>query len=159
MVRASFCLQQLRIKDEEQIGIIRSLGLQKLRYDPARNDLKALATEPAGARRAGQPADQAAIGAKEHPALAAKRALVERIKQQREASARIEHAFVDTARTIHSVEKDLLTHPQETVEQAHQLVGQIADSILSAPELAIHVMSDTVGGEEMCTFIRSTSRC
>jgi len=86
---------------------------------------------------------------KEHPALAAKRALIEKIKQQREASARIEHAFVDTAKTIHNVEKDLLTSPEKTVEQAHRLVGQIADSILTAPELAIHVMGDKVGGEEL----------
>ena len=144
-----FAFNNFRIKDEEQIGIIRSLGLQKLRYDPARSDLKALATEPPALAAPASPPTRPQSVPKEHPALAAKRALVERIKQQREASARIEHAFVDTARTIHSVEKDLLTHPQETVEQAHQLVGQIADSILSAPELAIHVMSDTVGGEEM----------
>ena len=87
--------------------------------------------------------------AHEHPALAAKRALIEKIRQQREAAARIEHAFVDTARTIHNVEKNLLSHPEETLVQAQQLVGQITDSILSAPELAIHVMSDTLGGEEL----------
>jgi putative nucleotidyltransferase with HDIG domain len=35
------------------------------------------------------------------------------------------------------------------VQQASKLVGQIADSILNAPELAIQVMGDTAGGEEM----------
>jgi len=75
--------------------------------------------------------------------------LVEKIRLQREASARIETAFVDTAKTIHNVEKNLLTHPEETLKQADQLVEQIADSILSAPELALHVMGDKMGGEEM----------
>ena len=140
-----FAFNNFRIKDDEQIEIVRSLGLKRVRFDPARSDCRPLpsaAQQPAPPVAAPQP-----LG--EHPALAAKRALIEKIRQQRAASARIERAFVDTARTIHNVEKNLLAHPEETVAQAQQLVGQIADSILSAPELAIHVMSDTVGGEEL----------
>ena len=140
-----FAFNNFRIKDDEQIEIIRSLGLARVRFDPARSDSRPLPSDqqPAVPRVAAPPL------AHEHPALAAKRALIEKIKQQREASARIEHAFVDTARTIHNVEKNLLTHPEETLVQAQQLVGQITDSILSAPELAIHVMNDTLGGEEL----------
>ncbi len=139
-----FAFNNFRLKDEEQIEIVRGLGLKRVRFDPARSDCRPLpsAAQPAASVGAPQP-----LG--EHPALAAKRALIEKIRQQREASARIERAFVDTARTIHNVEKNLLSHPEETLAQAQQLVGQIADAILSAPELAIHVMSDTVGGEEL----------
>ena len=152
-----FAFNNFKIKDDEQIAIIRGLGLKKVRYDPARGD-----REPPAARAeivAGEAVhERAEKGAeeatpvpmpREHPALAAKRALVEKIKAQREAAARIEHAFIDTARTIHNVEKNLLANPAETVEQASKLVGQIADSILSAPELAIHVMGDKAGGEEL----------
>ncbi len=178
-----FAFNNFKIKDEEQIQVIRSLGLKKVRYDPARSDAK---TQPATGQTApGRPLQtQASPGAvaqerssqeeeaetesaegtpaqtregqeaqkpvlKEHPALAAKRALIEKIKIQREAAARIEHAFVDTAKTIHNVEKNLLTNPKETVEQASQLVEQIADSILTAPDLAIHVMGDKIGSEEL----------
>ena len=140
-----FAFNNFKIKDEEQIDIIRGLGLKKVRIDPARSDLKPLPKETE--QPVAKPEEAPVL--KEHPALAAKRALIEKIKQQREASARIEHAFVDTAKTIHNVEKDLLTSPEKTVEQAHRLVGQIADSILTAPELAIHVMGDTIGGEEL----------
>jgi putative nucleotidyltransferase with HDIG domain len=86
---------------------------------------------------------------KEHPALLAKRALIEKIKLQREAAVRIETAFVDTAKTIRGVEKNLLTHPEETITEANKLVEQIADSILSATDLAVHVMGDKAGGEEL----------
>jgi len=141
-----FAFNNFKIKDEEQINIIRGLGLKKVRIDPARSDLKPLPKEPE--QQAPKPEAEAPV-LKEHPALAAKRALIEKIKQQREASARIEYAFVDTAKTIHNVEKDLLSNPEKTIEQANRLVGQIADSILSAPELAIHVMGDTIGGEEL----------
>ena len=140
-----FAFNNFKIKDEEQITIIKSLGLKKVRYDPARSDLKPPPSQPIANANAAKPLPVL----KEHPALAIKRALIEKIKQQREASARIETAFVDTAKTIRNVEKNLLTHPEETIGQANKLVEQIADSILSAPELAIHVMGDKVGGEEM----------
>ena len=140
-----FAFNNFKIKDEEQIKIIRSLGLAKVRYDPDRSDLKPPPSEPKKEEK--KEAEGHVL--KEHPALAAKRALIERIRQQRETAARIENAFVDTAKTIHNVEKNLLLQPEKTVEQASQLVDQIADSILSAPDLAIHVMGDKVGGEEM----------
>ena len=140
-----FAFNNFKIKDEEQIAIIKTLGLKKVRYDAARSDQRPAPSQPE------KPCDETAPAPvlKEHPALAAKRALVEKIRLQREASARIETAFVDTAKTIHNVEKNLLTHPEETLKQADQLVEQIADSILSAPELALHVMGDKMGGEEM----------
>ena len=140
-----FAFNNFRIKDDEQISIIRGLGLTRLRYDPARSEFKPLAEEPKPGADGGPPATPF----KEHPALAAKRALIEKIRQQREAAARIESAFVDTAKTIHDVEKNLFSRPAETLEQANKLVDQIADSILSAPELAIHVMGDKIGGEEL----------
>lgn len=140
-----FAFNNFKIKDEEQIKIIKTLGLKKVRYDPARSDIK-----PPPGQKDKKPDDQAPqVVHKEHPALAAKRALIEKIKVQRETAARIETAFVDTAKTIHSVEKNLLTNPAETVAQANRLVEQIADSILSAPELALHVMGDKMGGEEL----------
>jgi putative nucleotidyltransferase with HDIG domain len=140
-----FAFNNFKIKDEEQITIIKGLGLKKVRYDPARSDIK---PSPSQAETISSETKPEPV-VKEHPALAAKRALIEKIKIQREAAARIEGAFVNTAKTIHNVEKNLLAHPEETVKQASQLIEQIADSILSSLDLAIHVMGDRVGGEEM----------
>jgi putative nucleotidyltransferase with HDIG domain len=144
-----FAFNNFKVKDEEQIAVIRTLGLRKIRYDPARSDQKPPPSPPPSSSDMPVEEKPAEPVLKEHPALAAKRALIEKIKMQREASARIENAFVDTAKTIHSVEKNLLINPEKTVEQANKLVEQIADSILSAPELAIHVMGDKTGGEEL----------
>ena len=67
---------------------------------------------------------------KELPALAAKRALIEKIKLQRETASRIENAFVDAARTIHSVEKNLIADPEKTVAEANRLVGVLSRDTL-----------------------------
>ncbi|OAI18165.1 MULTISPECIES: HD-GYP domain-containing protein [Methylomonas] len=139
-----FSFSNFKIKNEAQIKTIQSLGLKSIRYDPALSDVNPLPQKT-------QPVQQTPEAAKPDisPVLAAKVALVERIQRQREAAARIENAFIDTAKTIHGIEKSLFTMPAETVRKAGQLVDQIIDSLLSAPELAIHVMIGKAGAEEM----------
>lgn len=138
-----FPFGHFKIKSEEQIRIIRGLGLKVVRYSPLLSDLD---VPPSTAKA--QPAVQetSPFIAK---ALEAKRVMIERIKVQREAAARIEHAFVNTAKTVREVEKNIYSNPAETVRHATTLVSQIADSILCAPELALHVMGDKTGGEEL----------
>ncbi|EKE16650.1 MAG: hypothetical protein ACD_10C00871G0002 [uncultured bacterium] len=140
-----FAFSHFKIKSEDQIRTIRGLGLQSVRYDPALSDVNSPAvteSAPATPEKAAQPDFIM-------QALAAKRAMIERIKVQREAAARIENAFINSAKTVRDVEKNLFTKPAETVRQASELVTQIAESILCAPELAIHVMGDKMGGEEL----------
>lgn len=138
-----FPFGHFKIKSEEQIRTIRGLGLKKVRYNPEQSDR----SPPPAKAQAQQPAlEPSPYIAK---ALEAKRAMIERIKVQREAAARIENAFVNTAKTVREVEKNIFLNPAETVHQATKLVTQIADSILCAPELALHVMGDKTGGEEL----------
>ncbi|KON79847.2 DUF3391 domain-containing protein [Azoarcus sp. PA01] len=141
-----FAFSHFKIKTEEQIRTIRSLGLKTVRYNPSLSDISAPLQ---GAPRQAPPAAAADAKPDLAPALQAKRALMERIKAQREAAARIENAFINSAKAIRDIEKNLLSRPAETVQQATQLVTQIAESILCAPELAIHVMGDKMGGEEL----------
>ncbi|NMG76927.1 HD-GYP domain-containing protein [Aromatoleum diolicum] len=160
-----FAFSQFMIKSEDQIREIRSLGLKTVRYNPALSDLTVRQQPEAAASVASPTADPEfkmeatgpqpahAISPETNseilPALAAKRVLVERIRAQREAAARVEHAFVNAAKAIRDIERNLYSDPKETVQQATQLVTQIADSILCAPDLAIHVMGDRTGGEEL----------
>ena len=138
-----FPFGNFKIKSEEQIKIIRGLGLKKVRYNPEQSDAR---PPPSNVQAPSAAQEISPFVAK---ALEAKRLMIERIKVQREAAARIEHAFVNTAKTVREVEKNIYSNPAETVHQADLLVKQIADSILCAPELALHVMGDKTGGEEL----------
>ncbi|MDD2759227.1 MAG: DUF3391 domain-containing protein [Methylomonas sp.] len=142
-----FSFSHFKIKNEAQIKTIRDLGLKVIRYDPALSDFDPLPQKTQQTEHIQQTQDKAKPDIS--PVSAAKLALVERIQQQREATARIENAFVNTAKTIHGIEKNLFTMPAETVRIATQLVDQIIDSLLSVPELAIHVMIGKAGAEEM----------
>ena len=139
-----FAFSHFKIKSEDQIKTIRGLGLKSVRYDPGLSDSESPASPPSSESTASNGPSPLIL-----QALEAKRAMMERIRIQREAAARIENAFVNTAKTVREVEKNLFTQPAETVHQATLLVKQIADSILCAPELAIHVMGDRMGGEEL----------
>lgn len=144
-----FAFSHFKIKNEEQIRTLQGLGLTTVRYDPALSD--GVPRPPAAAQpsRAEAPPAAPAEAAPMSPALQAKLALMERIKDQRAAAARIEDAFLNTARAIRDIEKNLFPQPEESMRKATALIGQIVDSILVAPEMAIHVMGDKMGGEEV----------
>ena len=140
-----FPFGHFKIKTEEQIRIIRGLGLKSVRYDSAQSDMNVL--QDAKQKVSKPPVQE--VSEVISRGLTAKRALIERIRVQREAAAQIENAFIDTAKTIREIDKSIFSRPAETVERATKLVTQIADSILCAQELAIHVMGDKMGGEEL----------
>lgn len=142
-----FAFSHFKIKHEDQIRTIRSLGLKSVRYNPAMSDLSPPPVNAGPEQAAPQQTEQAAADLS--PALAAKRAMMEQIKAQREAAARIENAFIDTAKALREIEKNLFSQPAHSVRQAAQLTTRISESILCAPELAIHVMGDKMGGEEL----------
>lgn len=157
-IEQPFAFGNFRIKNEEQIRIIRGLGLATVRYNPALSSVTpapaaapapAPVPAPASAQEAAAAAADSAPLADIAPALAAKQAMLARAKHQREASARVAEAFADTARTIRTIDKNLLSQPGATVKEASALVGRIADAILSEPELAIHVMADNMGGDDL----------
>lgn len=153
-----FAFGHFKIKSQDQIKVIRSLGLKRVRYSPELSE----GTPPPAAGAASAAATATAPGAPEavepsgaSPApevselMLAKRALMANMQARRQAAERIENAFANTAHTIRDVEKNLYSRPAESVQQATKLITQIVDSILSAPELAIHVMGDKMGGEEL----------
>lgn len=138
-----FPLGHFKIKSADQIQTIQGLGLERVRYSPDLSD------PPTTNPPASKSEEKAVLSPVVAEALAAKRAMIERVRVQREAAARIENAFVVTANSVREVEKNILTRPAEALKSAHQLVNQISDAILSAPELAIHLMGDITGGEEL----------
>lgn len=144
-----FAFSHFKIKSQAQIKSIRSLGLKTVRINPELSDA-AQAEEPAPNTEVPAQAPTVTSASDDaSPILQAKRAMMEQMRLRREGAARIENAFVNTAQVIREIEKDIYSRPQDAVPQATKLVAQIADSILCAPELAIQVMGDELGGEDM----------
>lgn len=143
-----FAFSQFKIKSEAQLKTLRSLGLLRIRYDPALSDVAPIPAQADAAEHV-EIAIVPEPGLPLSPEMQAKHALMERIKAQRAAATRIEQAFVNSAKAIRDIEKNLFAQPVESLKKANELITSIVDSILCAPELAIHVMGDKTGGEEL----------
>jgi putative nucleotidyltransferase with HDIG domain len=144
-----FAFSQFKIKSDEQIRTLRSLGLQTIRFSPALSDVvPAPLLADAPPPPPSPPEETSRTPPPESPELAAKRAMMARIRAQRENTGRIEHAFMDAAKSIREIEKNVFSRPEESMQRATELIGKITDSILVAPDLAIHVMGDKAGRED-----------
>ena len=151
-----FAFSHFKIVSEDQIAILRTLGLSRLRYSPERSDeavalmaSAAPAVQPVAGQVPVSVAPPAGAPAAPTAAMQAKRALMDKIRQRRESAERIERAFVATAQTIRDTERILYSQPELALANTTQLVGRIADSILTAPDMVIQVMGEKPGGEEI----------
>ena len=146
-----FAFSHFKIKTEEQIKVIRSLGLNAVRINPELSDLAAMNPANASATPAVQFSAAPPPGAEPAPSpiVVAKQAMLARMRLRRQDTERIEKAFINTGKTIRDIEKNLYSRPLEAMQQASLLIGQMTESILSAPELAIQVMGDKMGGDEL----------
>lgn len=145
-----FAFSHFLIKSQQQVDTIRALGLQTVSINPllgAGPELSPAHPSPLsdGAAAAVPTPPSAALPASVAPL---KLAMMAQMKLRRDAASRIESAFVNSAKLIRDIERDLDRRPQESVQLATTLIRRIADAILVAPELAIQVMGDKMGGEE-----------
>jgi len=154
-----FSFNNFKIRDEEQLKTIRQLGLKVVRWDPARSDLKPLAK---GAGPAVAPPEQTAPVAAEVTAaqdaayeivqaamMADKQARILALAEHREKIAKVEQAFTSAANVVRSIGKTIYAQPAKTIADAGQLVGEMVDALLVAPDLAIQVMAEKPGAEDV----------
>jgi putative nucleotidyltransferase with HDIG domain len=139
-----FSFNSFKIKSEDQLRTIRSLGLKRLRWDPDKSDPPESA--PVSAPVATEPAP---IDAEAEAAMIIKKARIERLKQHREQLARVQQAFINATTTARAINRTIFTQPRQTIEKTEQLVRQMVETFLAAPEVAIQVMSEKPGGEEV----------
>ncbi len=143
-----FPRNSFKIKSEEQLSKIRALGLKKVRIDPQRSEGAPAPLEP-GSAISGANAAAGRAEANESPMAQAKRERIERINQQRAAVAECETQFVRTATTLKNINNNLFARPKEAYQRANELVDQMVDSVLTDRDIAIHLMKDKIGSEEM----------
>jgi len=139
-----FSFSSFKIKSLDQIGTLQSLGLTRIRYTPSKSDGKPLQV-PAGVAPEPTPAPPH----DEDPLYQAKRARVERLVAQQARVAVCEREFLSSARAVKSINQNLFAKPERAREEAETLVQAIADSMLTESDIAINLMKDKTGGEEV----------
>ncbi len=140
-----FTFSQFKIKNEEQIAQIRALGLDRVRVDPARSSAAPLPLKAVE----NQPPPPPVASTEPPPELTAKRERLKRLKARKQAINACEKHYIDAAKTIGNITKNLLALPEETIAQADRLIEEMAVSMLADKEIAIHLMNDKIMGEEV----------
>ena len=147
-----FPRSSFRVESDDQLAIIRGLGLRDVRWDPARSVLAGPASPPDGSRDDSAPAP--AAGTAPMPAAeparpsAAERAAQERralLAQQREAAQLCETQYQEAGeawrRAFDKVERD----PQGARADTERLSQALRDKMLVEGEMCIRVLNAASG--------------
>jgi putative nucleotidyltransferase with HDIG domain len=140
-----FTFSNFKIKTEEQLAQIRTLKLEKLRYDPYRSDGEPLALSADKADEA--PAIAAPVSAEMQIALeqATRNFHQQRLHALHEAMHECERAFNATAGEAKRIEREIHQNPQKSLHDAQVLVGSMVDSLLAEGDIALHSMQNNPG--------------
>lgn len=144
-----FTLSNFKVKDEEQIHKIKSIGLKKLRYDPKRSDCKPLPIDIVQSKNAVVKDEVLEEKLAEQP-IAPKRAeveatpmdpKVERLVKLQNLIAENEKKFVVASDITKHVTANLLQDPKECIKQTTELVNGMVDTALMEGDVAIHALN------------------
>jgi len=145
-----FTFSSFKIRSLEQVSTLQGLGLERIRYTPAKSDARPL-DEPAA--EPGPASAPAAGPGPDDPAFQAKRARIARLAEQRSRIAACEKAFMSSVNAVKAITANLYARPEQAREDALALVKVIADSMLTDADVAVNLMKDKIGGEE--TYLHS----
>lgn len=143
-----FSFNNFKIRDEEQIRALRQLGLKELRWDPARSDARPgarpSAPEPVVAAAPPPPVEEPPC-----PHMQRKHERIRRLAEHQASIARVEQAFVGAAQVVRGINRNIHAQPEKTVSEANRLIEDIVATLLHAPEMAIQVMAERPGNEDL----------
>ncbi|QEY65284.1 DUF3391 domain-containing protein [Metapseudomonas lalkuanensis] len=124
-----FAFSNFRIKDEAQVRALQALGLQRLRYDPARSDCEPL---PLTAPEAPPPP------VVEDPGARAREARTEKLRLLRQRVAEVDRRFIQASLQVKTLNQTLRSRPEEAVKQAGAIVGELVETLLGEPGAVLH---------------------
>lgn len=140
-----FITSSFKIKDEEQLEIIRRLGLKKIRFCPAKSSGKPL--EVAAEQQAAPVTKE--INPMEEAVMAAKKARIERLLHHKQSVVKCEEQLLEAAGVLKKIDQELYSRSEECVTAANKLINKMVESLLTDKDVAIHAMNDKIGGEDV----------
>lgn len=140
-----FSFNSFKIRDQKQLDTLLSLGLKEIIYEPDKSDVPPL---PPGmhttASEATQPVSEA-----DQATLMEKKQRIERVSKEREAIQRCEKKYVGAVGAVKNIMRNLFSKPEESMHAADVLVHEMVNSMLADRNVAVHLMSDKIAGEDV----------
>jgi len=138
-----FLFNSFKIRNDKQLQILRSLGIEHVIYVREKSDLPPLPPPKEDVPPPPPPEPDPEVVAM----FQAKKARREKLTRQREAMGRCEKKFTTGVGTVKSLLKNLFARPEASVQQAQALVSDMVDSLLEEKDVVLHLMNAKTGDE------------
>ena len=157
-LRHSFTLNSFKIASEQQIRELQALGEDRFRFDPDRSaaPITPIAVSPtaapghsAGVSGAFIPAGETDGAAPIDAMMVEKAARIERLTEQRKDLAKIEKSFAKASSVMRSLNKNLMSRPQEALAEMGLMMDEMVSVFLERPDVTLQVLGETSGGEDV----------
>lgn len=146
-----FPFGSFKIKTQEQIDIIRGLGVAQVRFSPRMSDVEGLADDAAAADGSGPAAAEIAPEPlpemPETPEQAARMARQAMLAEQQASLDRCERQFREAARSYRQVLQNVYAQPDKAREEAKAVVDGMFGAMAESREIAIRLLSEKAGEE------------
>jgi putative nucleotidyltransferase with HDIG domain len=133
-----FTLSNFKVKDEEQISIIKKTGLKKLRYDPNRSDCPPLPIKVDVSTSSSEAAASPIVADAVSNAANTQKL---RLKELHHAINECEKKFINSSNIAKQVTRNILTDPSTSIEQAALIVNDMVDTALMEGDVAVHALN------------------
>jgi putative nucleotidyltransferase with HDIG domain len=134
-MRHPFPLSNFRISSEEQLQILRKLGLKQVRWSPAQSQLKV------NPDTAPPPAEAPVLSAEQRIAEARREAL----RLQRAALAQCEAQYAEATRALAELQIELAREPAKAAEHARLLCQSLLDKMLVKEDVNLRLLTEAAG--------------
>ncbi|RQW61532.1 HD-GYP domain-containing protein [Vibrio viridaestus] len=138
-----FLLNSFKIKNQEQIEIIKHLGIQHVYLNPNQSDTKPLPAneDTLNAKEANEDQNQK-LDEEAEKLWQEKQNRIEKLNAYRRKVVKCEKEFERSLSRMRAVMNKIRNRPQDAVEEAEQLISDIVDTLLSESSVTLHLMNN-----------------
>jgi len=134
-----FTFSSFKVKSQDQVEIIKRLGLTRIKYDPRKSSAKPL--QPSATYTPPSPADGELVKRE----LSIKQARIEQLRQIRENITKVEQQFVKAADSIRNINRSLKGNPEQAAKDSDRVVRQMVEVMMAGDDITLHAISDSMG--------------
>ncbi|XAW89299.1 HD-GYP domain-containing protein [Vibrio sp. CDRSL-10 TSBA] len=135
-----FLFNSFKISTQEQIRLIRHLGIQHVFLNPAQSDTSPLPPQTQGQPEAEEGSDPA-IDDEADKLWQEKQKRIEKLNAYRRRVLHCEKEFERSLARMRAVMNKIRNRPQDAVDEAKQLVDDVVDKLLSEDSVTLHLMN------------------
>lgn len=146
-----FLFNSFKITNQEQIGMLRELGLSKVTCIPERSDILPLPHQempPAGQEPKKEPIP-VPESANTKKLWEIKKEQIERLKQRRAMDAKCEKRFNESIAEVKNIMQNIDASSKESYEESDKLLQSIVASLIPEKESAVQLMNTKFGRENI----------